>query len=477
VAIAPVPRPPAVRSLGLPGVMDAAPAVVLPAVNADDVSRSVEESDPPVIGRVYDVQATSANCGTWSDLAAGGRLWTVSVKSPDAQAVRLRLDDFNPPSGCELVVYNLDDPQEAYGPFRRGSVRPGFPLWTPTVFGAQVGVEFYVPPSVGGNTPNLTITGAAEQFSTTGNDDPIGCRIDVTCYPEWTVTSHAVAHIRFLSGGSWYICSGAMITRYWGDDFSRQFMTASHCINDEAAANTMEAYWFFQTADCNGVPPDLSTCPRSVGAVYMRSDLVADITILGITGDVPAGLTWAGWDASAAPDPTPATVIHHPDGVRKSISWGQLEGLPWFVFCPLGSPIDDAYALQFADGGQEGGSSGGPVFDTANHRIRAVVSCSEEGCSPTEQAWEGALCRAYDELWTVMEGWDHVWVDGGYTGTELGNYTFPWKTITKGSFAVMAPGTVHIKAGNYPAMTFPVAPGDGRVITYQAENGTVVIGQ
>jgi hypothetical protein len=181
-------------------------------------------------------------------------------------------------------------------------------------------------------------------------------------------------------------------------------------------------------------------------------------------------LYWNGWDSGSIPNPTDGVLIHHPSSDRKSISYGVYEGRD-DGHCA--APIDINYRLDLSDGGQEHGSSGGPGFDPA-HRIRTVASCSDDpGCDPGENTWEGSFPNAYSTLSPFLDPQLNVWVDGGYSGTERGTQTQPWDTIIEGYFGVRNAGTIHIQAGNYPALTLRGT----RSMTLTAEDGTVIIGR
>ena len=102
------------RSLSLADAFAEQNVLDLPALAEDDFVDN--EANPPIIGRVYEVVASPAHDGQWTELPEGGRLWTLTVRSPNAVALRLRFEPFNPPRTAGIIVYNAHDPLEAYGP-------------------------------------------------------------------------------------------------------------------------------------------------------------------------------------------------------------------------------------------------------------------------------------------------------------------------------------------------------------------------
>lgn len=462
--------PPTPRSLNMPGVFGANNEVVMPPLGPGDILFDDGTGSPPINGRVYPVGINTANDGLWTDLPDGGRLWTFTVSSPNAEGLRLRFEPFHPPPGVELILYNANNPNEAYGPIGAERARTGLPYWAPTVYGLIVRVEYYVPAEVVRTRmarAHLQITGVVQEFPHPVTEP--ACRLDVMCDSSWSTTRLAVAHIHFVSGASSFICSGAMINRNPAFDATPLFLTASHCINTAAEANSIDVFWLYETASCNGTDPGHASVPRTDGSILLANASDPDLTLLGLTmDDIPGGLVWAGWSSAAVSFNLSGTSIHHPAGVRKSISYGVFEANQ----NSCGSPINTTYRFDLSDGGQEGGSSGGPVFDNANHRIRAVVSCSQSGCTFDENTWEGRFSSGFSTLSPFLSASSDVWVDIAWGGTERGTMAQPWDTTPEGHFGVAGGGRVHIVAGTYPAKSFLGT----KSLELVAEGGSVIIG-
>ena len=469
---------PVPRTLGL--LRDAAVVDVeftVPVTRAEVAALTVDPGLLIANGRVDEIDIRPSQRGTWVDLEDGGRVWTMAFVSETADWMRFRIDPFVLPPGAQLVLFSATQPEYSYGPYTEASaIHNAF--WTPLVFGSEARLELYVPADaeIADIDAVLRITRVVQGFNPPaadggdkggGPDNPLACQLDVMCDATWNGLAPGVAHIQFVSGGGSFICTGSMVNRL-NSDLARIFLTAAHCINSESEANSMVAFWFYQSDSCNGTVPPLGSVPQTSGATLLATKTITDVTILGLTDDIPGGMLWEGWDVNSIPFGTPGVLIHHPQGVRKSISYGVYEGRD-DNNCSAGSY---QYRLDLTDGGQEGGSSGCPGFDS-NQRTRTVATCSQSGCSPGENTWEGSLPDSYDVLQPFWDPQTTVWVDIGYGGTEKGTAAQPWDTIIEGYYGVLSGGTINIDAGTYPAQ---IIRGYRRNMLLRGVNGSVLIG-
>ena len=226
--------------------------------------------------------------------------------------------------------------------------------------------------------------------------DAEDCHLDVTCYSEWSTSATSVATIVFeTSGGTSSRCSGTLLTNR-RQDFTPYFLTAAHCVDTEAEARSVTAYWFYQTQTCNGELPDFQTVPRTEGAhllatlggaIEERVNPDGDITLLQLEGDLPDGVWFQGWDANPQPIGAQVTGIHHPGnddwGFFKRLSFGQIIPDPGF-----GTFEDDVYAVvSYTQGYTQPGSSGSALFNNpgtvvgANSRGRGTENICRIGGS------------------------------------------------------------------------------------------------
>lgn len=427
--------------------------LTLPPLDERDV---IEDAGNPIQnGRVYPIDRTSDLDGTWHQLPDGSSLWTMTIGSPNAAGLRIRLNQFRPGLHGRLYLCNADSPGESF----EIAVPPTGPAdeqWSPVIFGRRARLEYVIAPGDEPLAPPapIRVTGAVQIFPYPEGEISGGaCRLDWRCYPDWATDGLGVAHIQFVSGGGNFICSGAMVNRLPSFDGCPLFLTANHCIGTQAEANSVVAFWFFQTPSCNGAVPPLNSVPQTVWATLLERHVGADNSLLGLTADqIPGGLVWLGWTTGVVPDGAFGAIIHHPLGMRKSYSWGNVFGIETISQCS--SPVDTTYDFELDNGGQDGGSSGAPMFDS-NHRIRAVVTCSEsDACIPDEDCGEGSFHHAYGDLDEYLEASSVVYVNRSWVGTETGTPVFPWNTIVEGFYGVHGGGTIMIAPGNYPAFNF-----------------------
>ena len=101
-----------------------------------------------------------------------------------------------------------------------------------------------------------------------------------------------------MDNGDEFLCSGSLLSTR-DNSFKPYFLTAGHCINNEAAARTVEAYWTYQTPACGGNAAGQPHHEREIhgGRAPDLERRIADGDFsLILLQDAPAGTTFAGWD-------------------------------------------------------------------------------------------------------------------------------------------------------------------------------------
>ena len=260
----------------------------------------------------------------------GARIWRIAVHSPGSRGLRVEFENFSVGAGQVWVhdgVHVVGQPP-ACGTFGDGH------FWSGSLASNAVSIE-YQPASgvVGELEPPFTIRAISHQArtlldaaATTAPADPADyCELDVNCYSPWPTAATSVGQISFMDGGDEYVCSGALVATR-DNSFIPYFLTAGHCINNEAAARTVEAYWTYQTSSCGAAPPASrdSSLKSSVGGHLISWGTIpqGDFSLV-LLPDVPAGVTFSGWDIADPPYATDLTSIHHPSGSWKRVSFGQ----------------------------------------------------------------------------------------------------------------------------------------------------------
>ena len=321
--------------------------------------------------------------GGWETTAEGTRVWRMALRSPGSQAMRVEFLNFSAGAGNVW----LHDGDQVAGPYTGRGIYGDGHFWSAAIFSESVvleyepaaatSVELRPPFEIGaishrGRTAILarprtagTAPSAASLAPAAGKTDQADyCELDANCFPEWRSTLNSVAQISFIDGGDEYLCSGSLVATR-DNSFKPYFLTAGHCINNEAAARTLQAYWTYQTTACGADPPasNSKSLKSALGAHLVASGTMAEGDFsLVLLQDVPAGVTFAGWDVADPARNASLTGIHHPSGSWKRISFGQRVGDAAASISGLTAPSGQFLQVLWDKGRVEHGSSGSPLF-------------------------------------------------------------------------------------------------------------------
>jgi hypothetical protein len=306
--------------------------------------------------------------GAWETTSEGTRVWRMAIQSPGSRGIRVEFDDFAAGEGNVWV----HDGTHAAGPYTgRGLFDDGH-FWSAAVPSGSVIVEYQPAPDTPLELePPFTIRAISHQVRTAldaaaaaAKDPADFCERDASCYSDWKSSMSSVAQISFVDNGDDALCSGSLLSTR-DNSFKPYLLTAGHCINNEAAARTVEAYWTYQTPACGATPPasNATSAKSTVGAHLVSFALPAngDYSLILLT-DVPAGTTFAGWDIADPPQLAELTGIHHPSGSWKRISFGERVADATNVVEGITAPGDLFTQVQWNEGRVEHGSSGSPLF-------------------------------------------------------------------------------------------------------------------
>lgn len=420
------------------------------------------------VGYVEEIALAAFDAPTWFTAADGGRVWTIELKSAGTCGMRARLHG-RWPSDLELRVY---DPVSgaAFGPYGQPRLDANQEWWTTLIVGDAVGLEFYRPPTdeVADPEPLPKLTAVAKHWAADHGNPcdslPLSCgHADIMCSPAWVFAGRAVARYQYIENGGCFVCTGALINRS-PSDLAPLFLTADHCIDTQATANTMALIWFYQNDACDGsIPTDPNLFPRTDGALLLKTRNNSDTSLLGLF-EPPNGDVWLGWNSGGWLLQSDATGIHHPAGNAKRISFGDVTAA---LFVSYGQNDAHVWRVDWDTGSTEGGSSGSPVLDDAS-RIRGQLK-GGPGCGTSDY---GRFGVSYDTHQPYIDGMaSPVFAQAGAGGDQLGTSGNPFNTVYEATFCVFAGDEVRIRAGNYNE-AFRI----WRPMTLNAENGVARIG-
>lgn len=339
--------------------------------------------------------------GQWTELPDGRAVFQAALRSPGAKGLRLEILGLAAGAG-RIWLYRGDEanPTEPLGPYEGGD-----DFWTALVEGESLVMEFEAAAGAPRMLPfhigrvSHIFTGLAPAKGEVGETKlgPVGarreaalsCNLDVTCYPEWDERARSVGRYLFETNGGGALCSGSLINTRNNSGIP-YFLTADHCVSNEAEARSVQVFWFYQSSVCNGAPRNLRDVPTTVGATYLTSGSLelGDYALLRLNGSLPNGVTFSGWTEVDPEIGAEVTGIHHPTGDYKRISFGN-KAAP---IATRGRPEPMYHSITWREGVTEGGSSGSPIFN----RDGLIVGMLSGGPKPPAGQTECDLRPAFD---------------------------------------------------------------------------------
>ena len=283
---------------------------------------------------------------------AEGYIRVAGVVSEGAVAVRVQFKDMALPQGARVFVYSPTNPSEYYGPYEGRGASDDGTFWTPAVHGDTAIIEYFIPAK--GNSPRtpFTVSSIAHIYKDLSvvQAPASSCELEVTA--DWQNVAKSVGRIDFVTGGFVAACTGTLLNNAANDE-KPYFLTAQHCINTQSEAQSAVVYWNYNTGDS----PPFGTS-TTTGAKLLATGSSSDFSLLFLTGSLPGGLFFSGWDASAFNGTAASTGIHHPKASHKRISFGTARQ-PNAGNCQLG---DQCLRVDWSSGITEAGSSGSGIW-------------------------------------------------------------------------------------------------------------------
>ncbi|WP_263840459.1 trypsin-like peptidase domain-containing protein [Salinibacter sp.] len=400
------------------------PSVDAAALRAEDRAAN-DRVGPYRYGQTLKANLSPSRHGTWEQLPSGRWLWRLRIESQDAVSLSVGFSTFQLPPDATLFLHGPDAPT-VHGPYTAADATEG-EHWTPLVRGDELVLELETANRE--RATGLTVGHVVHGYRTlpTGPQTPRSksgaCNLDVACEEAdpWRDQVRAVGGYTLRRGQDNLFCSGSLVNNT-AQDGRPLFLTAEHCVQSPAQANSMVFYWNFQTADCRSLGSDENgTFPRDsltvggwdqtssgavlrarYGNVHQNQGISGkpDLTLVEVDDDIPDSynLYLNGW--SREDEATRESVtIHHPRGHGKRISF---DDDPSSTTAYLQNGGGDTH-LRIGDwdlGTTEGGSSGGPLYD-ADQQVVGVLSggfagCTGDGTDNDQPDWYGRLAAGFE---------------------------------------------------------------------------------
>jgi len=390
-----------------------------PVVSAKLKTLKEQESIPKQIGfnrnvaKLFTAEKTRKQL-SWYNLPENNHYTGIKIYSPEALALRVGITVKNLPEDAEFRFFSVQEGasaeiqlvsgQEILDILKRNEeADPANPngkvIWSPAVIGDTIGIEIYLP---GNSDPSLVeiafpvishitilpFVQSGKKSSFQGYGDSNFCQNDATCATSWINLNKSVAGMQFTTNVGTYVCTGSLLNDIDPNTWKPYFITATHCIDRQSVASTLETHWFWQSATCDGSILNSSYKKISGGAILLHSQGISfgqisgnsmDTSLLILNRAPPPGSWFAGWTTAIPPGlGTPRTAIHHPYADWKKISYGIFAG---DAACEM---IDvenfrcfegngNFYLVHWIDGGTEPGSSGSAIYFNKTYLIGTLT--------------------------------------------------------------------------------------------------------
>ena len=307
----------------------------------------------------------------WQHVAGGGRAARIDVSSEGAAAIRVALAMTETHPDVSLRFAGSAPGAPVFGPYPANSIaeatgKDGM-FWSPVLEGATATIELYAPAGISIRRLQFTLA-RISHLAVAGDSlrklDPklvgIGgagsCEVDVACVTPPTAAlaaaAKSVAKIVFTQeDGQSYACTGTLLNDAQAS-FTPYLFTASHCLNSQYAATTMNSYWFFDAVACGSLvsPPYVLL---TGGAMLLGRSDDWDWALARLNSAPPEGTLFSAWRAEGLPQVgVAASTLHHPMGDLKKWSQGATQGIREF------SDGSSFVQMRYNSGSTEPGSSG-----------------------------------------------------------------------------------------------------------------------
>lgn len=353
-------------------------SIALPAVPESEIEALKQAPDSQRrfqigMGRTFKnpivVNRSTVPLAQWTVLPDGWSIWSAEVGSQGALGMRIHIESLRLPNGARIIVYDPAKPEPDPEPVTTQYMRGRTEVWTATLFADRAIVECQLPPGADPKTVSFVISGVSHLYALPiegANLKAGSCHNDVSCYSSYAEQASGVARIAFVDGGNTRVCTGCLLG---GNDSSESFfLTANHCVYDQAIASTIEYYWFYQTSSCNGPAPSLGSATRtSGGADLLATSNNNDFSFMRLRQRAPSGASPLNWSTSGPSSSEALACIHHPTGSYKRISFGNSIGAN-----------ANFWGVRWDSGATEPGSSGSPLLN-GDHQVIGQLNAGFNG--------------------------------------------------------------------------------------------------
>lgn len=372
---------------------------------------------PRMVGEARAVSAAATVVQTqqqlqWSRSGTGTQVAALSISAKDALGLRLGVLVTALPETAVLSVYSQARSGTVYQISGKdvlmhvlrntqavGDSAEARTWWTPDFGSEEVTLEIELPAGVPTSTVEIAVPTVSHIFTEleqpTGDasvakiNESAACNLDAVCDANFATQSNAVARMLFTSGGNTYACTGTLLNDAQGSG-TPYFLSANHCISTQTAASTLQTDWFYQSSGCNTRALSSRTTKLYNGATLLHASSSTDVSFMRLNDAAPAGVYFAGWDASATAlaNRAPIVGLHHPAGDILKISKGEVSGQTSCSstggnqFGCTGN-TGNFYMVTWSSGTTQGGSSGSALFSNDGRYVVGTLYGGSASCTNT----------------------------------------------------------------------------------------------
>jgi hypothetical protein len=370
----------------------------LPALKSEEAkeqsAKKVRIGTIRLFSRPVDLESDSARYEV-----AEGAVRVMGIVSEGAAYTRIHFSQMSLPAGARVFVYSLKNPDDFQGPYENNGPSADGTFWTPPLEGDAVAIEYFTPG--GTSDPNAAPFHVSEishiyrsLLAGTGQDAAGACNLEVTS--DWAQVAKSVGYLTFATSGGEFACTGTLLNNP-SNDQTPFLLTANHCFNTQTEAQSLRVWWNYNTGES-------PTLPVTDGANLLATGTSSDYTLVRLTGTLPSGLFFAGWDANSTPVGTAVTGIHHPENSHKRIAFGTtnancIGGLP--------GPCANYTHVRWNSGTTEPGSSGSGLWkgSATNAQLVGSLTGGEAACNNLTGTDEyGSFSVTYPNIASFLTG-------------------------------------------------------------------------
>jgi lysyl endopeptidase len=419
------------------GVKSAPKDFILPEFSTDSMQKidSIERMKGRKtyrFAKAFEVNFNPLNSGEWMVTDRGIHIWRISIFSKGAYSIGILLKHYQPAPGGRIFIYNPEH-NEILGAYTSENIAPGGYLTVYPLPSERAIIEYDLPAgteSKDGFTIGMVAHDYKNAFGSTASPSSGmilsgACNVDINC-PDganWQIEKRAVCKLRI---NLTELCTGVLVNNVRKDG-RPYLLTANHCIPSVNTGYNTLAIFNYEKDTCGG---NTISAVESISGMWLKATTnLIDFSLLELGERPPISYMpyYAGWSLDTL-GILNATVIHHPEGDVKKIS-----------YCNT-APVTDNYGggyeymshwriNRWTYGTTEEGSSGSPLFNQ-NHYIIGTLTGGYATCQDPDSDYFQKFSRAWADIPDSSQQLKY-WLDPDNTGLRTLQGTNPYNYILK----------------------------------------------